>query len=128
VSLLDSITAFGTGTYTVTRRQRGVFVDGNYTQGAATTLQIQGVVQPAREIQRVTAGRDMREREQNQTVDDVQIIHTSSEIFTRTKTLDPDIIDIDGVDWYVIRVEKWVMSGIVFWMGVITREMEGGAA
>ncbi len=127
MSLLDSIYGHQTGVYTVTRRPRGTFVNGVYVPGTATTLTVRGVVQPAREIQRVTAGRDMREREQNQYVDDVQIIHTDTEIHTRTTTLDPDHITVDDDNWIVIRVEKWVFGRVTFWMGVITRETDGGS-
>lgn len=128
MSLLDSIYGHQTGVYTVTRRATGTFVDGVYVQNpTSTTLQIRGVIQPAREIQRVTAGRDMREREQNQYTDDVRIIHTDTEIHTRTPTNDPDIISYESGNWIVIRVERWAISGIEFWMGLITREMEGGS-
>ena len=127
MSLLDSIYGHQTGVYTVTRRVRGTFVDGIYVPGAASTLQVRGVIQPAREIQRVTAGRDMREREQNQYTDDVRIIHTDTEIHTRTRTLDPDQIAHEDGTWTVIRVERWQFGAIQFWMGVITREMDGGA-
>jgi len=128
MSLLQSIYGHQTGVYTVTRRATGTFVDGVYVPNpTTTTLSIRGVVQPAREIQRVTAGRDMREREQNQYVDDVQIIHTDTEIHTRTATLDPDIITFDGGDWIVIRVEKWKFGNVTFWMGVLTKELSGAA-
>lgn len=127
MSLLDSIYGFQTGTYTVTRRPVGIFVDGIYVPAAASTLTIRGVIQPAREIARVTAGRDLIEKEQNQSVEDVRIIHTDTEIHTRTKTLDPDQITFEGEQWIVIRVERWVMSGIEFWMAVLTRELNGGS-
>lgn len=128
MSLLDSIYGHQTGTYVVTRRPRGVFVNGIYVPSASpTTLTIRGVIQPAREIQRVTAGRDMRENEQNQHVDDVRIIHTDTELHSRTPTLDPDTIAFESDTWYVIRVERWQFSGIEFWMAVLTREMDGGS-
>ena len=128
MSLIDSIYGHQTGVYTVTRRPRGTFVNGNYVPNpSATTLQIRGVIQPAREISRVTAGRDMREREQNQHVDDVRMIHTDTEIHTRTPTLDPDVIRFEDDDWYVIRVERWQFGGIEFWMGIMSREMDGGS-
>lgn len=127
MSILDSIAGFETGVYTVIRRPRGTFVDGIYVPAASTTLSIRAVIQPAREIQRVTAGRDMRERDQNQTVEDVQIIHTVTQIYTRTPTLDPDIIRFEDDDWTVARVEKWPYDGTWFYMGVITRKMDGGS-
>lgn len=127
MSLLDSIYGFQTGTYAVTRRVRGAFVSGNYAPGAATTLTIKAVIQPAREIARVTAGRDMHEREQNQSVDHVMMVHSDTELHTRTTTLDPDQISYEGDNWIVIRVEHWVFSGTEFWMAIITRELDGGA-
>lgn len=128
MSLLESIYGFQTGTYTVTRRAEGTFVDGIYVpNGSPTTFTIRGVIQPAREIQRVTGGRDMREREQNQYVDDVQIIHTDTEIYTRRPGYDPDQITHDGSQWIVLRVERWDIGGVTFWMGVITREVNGAS-
>ncbi len=128
MSILDSIYGHQTGTYTVTRRPRGTFVDGVYVQNTSpTTLVIRAVIQPAREISRVTAGRDMIESEQNQHVDDVRIIHTDTEIHTRTPTLDPDMIAFESDTWIVIRVERWQFGGTEFWMGVMTREMDGGS-
>ncbi len=128
MSLLDSIYGFQTGTYTVTRRAEGTWTDGIYIPNpTTTTLAIRGVVQPAREIQRVVGGRDMREREQNQYVDDVQVIHTDTEIWTRKPGYDPDMITVDGGQWHVIRVEKWTIGGVTFWMGVITRETNGAS-
>lgn len=129
VSLIQSIFGFQTGVYTVTRRAVGTFVDGNYVENpVTTTFTIRAVIQPAREIARVTAGRDLLEREQNQHVDDVRIIHSNTEICTRTAALDPDKITFEGGTWTVIRVEHWEMSGEEFWEGIISREMHGGAA
>lgn len=128
MSLLDSIYGFQTGVYTITRRVTGSFVNGNYVPNPTTsTLSVRAVIQPAVEIQRVTAGRDMREREQNQQVDDVQIIHTDTEIKTRSPTHDPDVVTFEGDSWVIIRVEKWVFGGTTFWKGVMTRETEGGS-
>lgn len=128
MSLLDSIFGFQTGVYTMIRRSAGTLVNGIYTPSATTTTsQIRAVIQPAVEIARVTAGRDMREREQNQQVDDVQIVHTDTEIKGRTPTNDPEVIMIDGQEWTVIRVEKWPFSGYFFWKAVITRETNGAS-
>lgn len=127
MSLLDSVYGFETGVYTVTRRARGTFVNGIYVPAAATTLTIRAVIQPAREISRVTAGRDMRENEQNQHVDDVMMLHTNTEVHTRTPTLDPDQISFENDFWTVIRVEKWNFSGEIFYQAIITRQMDGGS-
>lgn len=128
MSLLDSIFGFQTGVYTVTRRPVGTNVNGIYVPSTSpTTFTIRAVIQPAVEIARVTAGRDLREREQNQQVDDVQIVHTDTEIKTRTPTNDPDIVSYDGDNWTVIRVEKWVFGGTTFWKAVITRATEGAS-
>lgn len=128
MSLIDSIYGFQTGVYTMTRRAHGSFVDGVYVPSTTVqTFQIRGVVQPAIEIQRVTGGRDMREREQNQQVDDVQIIHTDTEIRGVTATSDAEIITLeDGTNWVVTRAEKWPWDGLFFWKAVLTRETNGG--
>lgn len=129
MSILDSIDAFITGTYVVTRRARGMFVSGVYQPGAVVaTLNLPLVIQPAREIARVTAGRDMREREQNQTTDDVHIAHSRTELKTREPGFDPDTIRFQDDDWYVIRCESpWDFSGERYWYAVLSREMEGGS-
>lgn len=128
MSILQNIYSFQTGVYTVTRRARGVIGDdGIYVQGAATTLEIRAVIQPAREIARVTAGRDMRENEQLQHVDDVMMLHTDTEVKTRTPTTDADIISHEGDEWTVVRVEKWPYRGVFIYQAIITRRTDGGS-
>ena len=127
MSILDSIYAFQTGTYTVTRRPTGTFVDGIYQPAAASTFTIRAVIQPAREIARVMPARDMRETEQNQFVYDVMMLHTDTEVKTRTPTTDADMITFKGDQWQVIRVEEWDYNGVLFWQAIITRTLDGAS-
>lgn len=131
--LTDSIFAFEEpGGLLVTRTAKGVLIDGIYQPGTTSTFTIRAAVQPAREIARVTAGRDMIEREQGQQVYDVRLLHTNTEVTNGNKTLDADMITYEGDQWTVIRCEPWnfrlAAFGVndKFWQVIITRTMEGG--
>ncbi len=127
MSLLASITGFATGNYTVTRTPFGTMTDGIYVPASSTTFVVEGVVQPAREIARVTAGRDLRETEHNQQVYDVRSFYSATELYNRNPNYDPDVITVEGSPWTVLRVEKWQISGITFFLCIITRQLEGAA-
>lgn len=136
--LSDSILAFEEpGGLLVTRRVRGVLVDGVYQPGAATTFTIRATVQPAREIARVIAGRDLQEREQGQQVYDTRRLHTPTKLVdeegidTRNEGQDPDIVHYEGGEWTVLRCEPWNFRtfGVndKFWDCIIVRRMLGGS-
>lgn len=137
--LSDSIFAFEEpGGLVVTRHARGTYVDGVYQTGAASTFTIRAAVQPAREIARVTAGRDLIEKEQNGQVFDVRLLHTNTKLVgevgidTRNPTQDPDKVTYEGSQWTVLRCEPWNfrffgISNDKFWQVIITREMDGAS-
>lgn len=127
MSLLHSIAGFRTGKYTVVRTPKGAHVDGEYVPGTPITFEVEGVIQPAREIARVTAGRDLREGEQNQYVYDVRMLYCTEELYNRNPGYDPDQVIYEGDHWTVIRVERWTISGITFTLAVITRQLNGAA-
>lgn len=127
MSLIHNILGFKTGTYTVVRTPKGTHVDGVYVPGTPYTFEVEGVLQPAREVARVTAGRDLRETEQNQYVYDVQSFHCVEELYNRNPNFDPDQIIHDGDHWTVLRVEKWVISEVTFHLAIITRQLHGAA-
>lgn len=136
--LSDSILAFEEpGGLQVTRRARGTLVAGVYQPGAATTFTIRGVVQPAREIARVIAGRDLQEKEHGQHVYDTRRLHTPTKLVgeegidTRNEQQDPDIVHYEGSEWIVLRCEPWNFRtfGVndKFWDCIIVRKMRGGS-
>jgi hypothetical protein len=115
-----------------------VFVDGIYVPEPESTFTIRAAVQPAREISRVIAGRDLIEKEQNGQVFDVRLMHTNTKLVgevgidTRNPTQDPDKVVYEGSDWTVLRCEPWNYrtygaTNDKFWQVILTREM-GGAS
>lgn len=128
MSVLDSIASLSTGTYTVIRRATGTWANGRYTKNPnSSSFQVKAVVQPAFNMNRIIGGRDLKHDEQGQHVTSVQLMYTTTELFTRTETHDPDEVVVDGATWTVTRVEKWNHTGRVFYKVVISEKLEGGA-
>ncbi len=90
---------FPTGTYTVTRTERGELVKGRYTAGDTSTLEI------VANLQDVT-GAQLRDLPEGVRTEDVRVLFTTTELIAKSDTVDPDIVTIDGEDWRVIRVKK----------------------
>lgn len=128
MSILESIDSLATGTYTVTRRAAGTWVNGVYTPNPiTTTFTIRAVVQPAFNLNRVIGGADMRHLDEGQFIWDTQVLYTQTPLVTRTTTNDPDIITIDGDDWTAFRVEKWDLAGQVHYRVIMSRKTDGAA-
>lgn len=127
MSILASILGFKTGDYVVTRRPTAASVAGKRVLGTATTFTIEGVIQPATDMQRVVGGKDMLSNEQNQHTDDVRSLYTVTEVWPRVPGYDPDMISVEGDDWTVFRVEPWTISGVSFWMAVLTKTTGGSS-
>jgi len=126
--LLDAILTVANGTFTVTRRAVGTIVDGEYViNPTTTTLQITASIQPARGLPRVTGGRDMLQTEYNQHTVEALVMYTTSEVFERTPTNDPDEIRYNGRDYVISRSERWDAFGEVFWVAVLDLKT-GGAS
>lgn len=127
MSILLSVLGFKTGDYIVTRRPTALFVAGKRVPGTATTFSVEGVIQPATDMQRVVGGRDMVSNEQNQHTDDVRSMYTLTEVWPRKPGYDPDMVRLEDDDWTVFRVEPWTISGVSFWMAILTKTT-GGAS
>lgn len=133
MSLLDVITSLqtdndGPGTYVVTRRAAGAVVNGRYARGAVTsTFSITAVVQSATGMQRIVPGKDMHAHADGQTVDDTYELHTETPLLTRSASNEPDFVTIEGADWVVMRVERWEMTGDVFYRAIVARDTSGAA-
>jgi len=126
--LNESIDSLATGTYTVTRKTAGTYTNGIYSGGGATTtLTIEAVVEPATGLQRVVGGDEMRMDDQGQRTNDIQVIYTRSQLYTRSPGYEPDLITIRGRQYTVFRVESWDLDGEVHYRALATRKGQGAS-
>jgi hypothetical protein len=104
VSLLQGF--FNTGTYAVTRTARGALDSaGNYSPGATSTFSIAASVQPL-------SGRALKDLPEGARADDYRWVYTDSELRTEQAGVDPDVVEIEGEDYRVEKVEHFlVLSG-----------------
>lgn len=95
------LTAFKTGTYTVSRRTpTTVGPDGRADVADPTTLLIQASVEP-------TKGRMLQRLPEGERVTEHRVLYTA----TRLQVIgDPDIVTIDGEDWEVESVSDWALG------------------
>ncbi len=130
MSILDTLYSFQTGVYTIKRTVPSPPVDGVFGPGTTSTFTVRACIQPAREIARVMPARELREGEHLQTVYDVMMMHTDTEVTTATQAHDADVVVYEGADWTVIRAEKWVYPGpmgtVTMWQCIISKKMGGG--
>ena len=116
MSLLDSISDFATGTYTVTRTPAGTWTVGRYAPGSATTFTIQAVVEPY-------GGRQVQVPPEGQHAEDVRIVYTSTELRTMSPLDVPDLITIDGESYSVFRIDgPWVMPDSTHYRVFVARQ------
>ncbi len=127
MSLLDSITSLVNATVTVTRHAEGVYTNGIYAPGAASTFTCDVVMQPAFGLNRVIGGADLHAGVEGQSTTDVLNFFTVTEIKTRTPTTDPDVITYRGASWTVARVEPWTLISDTYYRVLITKQT-GGAS
>lgn len=101
-SVIDSL---ATGTYQVSRTAAGVYdANGRYTAGAVTSLDIIASVQPV-------GGRKLMDLPEGQRGDEIRVVYTRTELFSRAPGRDPDRVSIDGAAWTCVRVERWQSFG-----------------
>lgn len=127
MALNDSIAALATDTLTVTRTAEGSYVNGIYAPGATSTFEIDAVVQPAFNLNRVIGGADLQAGLDLQRVETIYQVHTVTEIKGRTETTDPDVITYNGDDYTVARVEEWELDGEIHFHAVITKQTRGAS-
>lgn len=126
--LNESIDSLATGDYTVTRRLAGTFTDGIYNGGGATsTFTINAVVESATGLQRVVGGNETRADDSGQRTNDIRVIYTRTELFTRTPTHEPDLITIKGRQYTIWRVEPWDLTGEIHYRALATLKTSGGS-
>lgn len=114
MSLNDTIEDLANATVTVRRTTAVPRVNGVKRAGTQSTFTCIAGVQPAYNINRVVGGADLHALVDGQRITDVRIVYTITELRTRepvTGSLpanEPDVIvNYEGADWTVIRVEKW---------------------
>jgi hypothetical protein len=116
VALRGVIESLSTGTYEVRRTVAGTYdLNGRYTTGAPTTIQITASVQP-------DSGRTLQDLPEGQRGDEIRKIHTRTELVTRAPGREPDLVTIDGETWYCIRVQRWQAFGDVHWKAYVARQ------
>lgn len=126
--LNESIDGLLTGTYTVTRQLVGTYTDGIYSGGGTTSsFTVEAVVEPATGLQRVVGGYEMRMDDDGQRTNDIQVIYTRTELYTRRPTHEPDLITIKGRQYTVWRVESWDLSGEVHYRALATLKTSGAS-
>lgn len=87
---------------------------------------VDAVVQPARGVQRVTGGKDMREDQTNQSTTDVNVVWTTVALLPRQEGIEPDEVRYQDRDWTVFRVEDtWNLRGKVHYKFIITARTHG---
>lgn len=122
MSLLDSLDAFVTGTYVVTRTTPAVppyDSHGRKIDGTSSTLSIQAVVIPL-------TGRDLMVLPEAQRGEQQQWLYTRTRLVTRDPADAPDVVTIvssGGLSesWVVRSVEEWTYDDETFWRCRIAR-------
>lgn len=103
--LSATIEAFKTGTYTVSRSASGSYgASGRYTEGSPSSFSIVASVQPL-------GGRDLQRLPEGMQTKELLSIYTSTELKTESSGHTPDIVTINGEQYQVQEVERWVELG-----------------
>jgi hypothetical protein len=98
----DSIAAFSTGTYSVTRRAAGSLSLGSYVPGATTTFSIDASIQPV-------SGRDVKAAPEGRRVEELRVVYTLTELLAMQPGAHGigDVVTYKGETWEVIKSEQW---------------------
>lgn len=114
----------------VSRYGAGTFVDGVYVRNTPTTLLIDCVTEPAFNLNRVIGGvnLDVSGAVEGQRTTDIRQIWTTTELFSRTPTNDPDEVALQGKNWTVARVERWDLAGTVHFHVVLAAMTLGSSS
>lgn len=103
--ITDSITAFQTGTYSVSRPPTPTVVAGRRVDGVATTYSIDASVQPVRN------GRKLQALIEAHHCTEVRYVLTKSTLETLTPAHGADVVTIDGETWTVVEHSRWKAFG-----------------
>lgn len=114
----------------VIRRAKGAYVDGVYVPSETTnTFPVNAVVMPAYNLNRIIGGADLKALVDGQKVTDIRQLFTRVQLRTRGENppLDPDVVELEGALWTVVRVERWDGDGDVSYHVVITKQTAGAS-
>ncbi len=106
------IDRFATGSYQVTRRPAGSYSAGVGVAAAPETFTVTAVVEPL-------STQELRALGETQAGTDTRVVYSKIELKTRTATHAPDLIEVDGGTWEVVRVEPWKAWGSVHFRSYI---------
>ena len=122
MSLRDSIAAFSTGTYTVTRRAAGSLVEGTYTPGATSTFSIDASIQPV-------TGRNVKAMPEGRRPEELRVVYTRTELVAVSPGHGVgDVVTYKGEPWEVVTSQQWPdLSGGEYTKAFIARSPTGGA-
>ncbi len=115
MSHTGAITALSNGNITRTRTAQGTTTNGVYTAGSASTASIVASVQP---IGRQGMGGGLEVLPEGRHFNDVRAVYSISDL--RAAPI-PDRVTIDGEEWEVYSVEKWVALGETFYKALVSR-------
>lgn len=101
--LSDVIAQFHTGSLNVRRAVTGTHVDGIYQPTSTTTITTDALHTSVQPI----SGRALRDLPEGQRSEDTRWLWTTTELRTRTPSNDPDIVELEGDDWRVIKIERF---------------------
>lgn len=131
MSLLDIISSpdMQPVTVSITRRIDGTWNAGVYTFSSPITLSnVQMIIMPAYNMNRIVGGADMYALVDNERTFDVRQCYSAVKLYTRSPTTDPDVINYEGAQWTVGRVEEWPdLDGDLFWHAAVFKVVNGAA-
>jgi hypothetical protein len=119
MALIDVIFSLQTpGPYTVTRTAAGAYTNGRYDAGSESTFTIIASIQP---LGLAASGRVLTELPEGQNGDEVRILYTITELLTRSPGQEPDVVTLDGEDYYVVQTARWQAFGNEHWEVLVSR-------
>lgn len=102
---------FQTGTYAVSRKVGGSFVNGRYTP-IVVGLSVDAAIQPANGKQLMTLPEGRR-------TENVLVAYTNTELFIE------DVVTVSGETLEVFKVARWDFRGVTHWESfLVTRKSQ----
>lgn len=113
--ITDSISAFATGTYTVTRPTIPTVVAGRAVAGTPSTFTIDASIQPVQD------GRKLLALVEAYHCAEVRLVLTRTVIEPLTPSHGADVVTYQSEPWVVIEAERWDAFGTSWTRAYIAR-------
>jgi hypothetical protein len=117
VDVAALITSFATGTYTVTRKARGVTTRGRVADGTTTTVSVVGSVSPANPT-------DLLRLPEGRRTTDTLLLFTATQLYPggQGATYEADRVSILSESWEVNIADSWIdpKSGTIGYRCILT--------